>query len=83
MEPTLLAEIEYRTKTAEGRLRHSLFRGLREDLNGRLRFPAWAKKPMDSALIVSQAMVAVSKGTSSWTVTPFGVLDATAMRPPS
>jgi hypothetical protein len=43
----------------------------------------WQKKPLDSALIVPQAAVVVSKGISSWTVTPFGVLDATAMRPPS
>jgi ATP-dependent DNA ligase len=66
MEPKLLAEIEHRTKSAEGKLRHSFFRGLREDLDGRLRsLPAWAKKPLDSALIVPQAMVVVSKGTSS------------------
>jgi len=43
----------------------------------------WQEKPLDSALIVPQATVFVSMGISSWTVTPFGVLDATAMRPPS
>jgi bifunctional non-homologous end joining protein LigD len=32
VEPTLLAEIEYRAKSAEGKLRHPLFKGLREDL---------------------------------------------------
>lgn len=32
IEPTLLAEIEYRAKSAEGKVRHPLFRGLREDL---------------------------------------------------
>jgi bifunctional non-homologous end joining protein LigD len=32
VEPSLLAEIEYRTKSAEGRLRHPFFKGIREDL---------------------------------------------------
>lgn len=32
VEPSLLAEIEYRTKSAEGKVRHPFFRGLREDL---------------------------------------------------
>jgi bifunctional non-homologous end joining protein LigD len=32
VEPELLAEIEYRTKSAEGKVRHPFFRGLREDL---------------------------------------------------
>ena len=32
VEPTLLAEIEYRAKSAEGKLRHPFFKGLREDL---------------------------------------------------
>jgi bifunctional non-homologous end joining protein LigD len=32
VEPSLLAEIEYRAKSAEGKLRHPFFRGLREDL---------------------------------------------------
>jgi bifunctional non-homologous end joining protein LigD len=32
VEPELLAEIEYRAKSAEGRVRHPFFRGLREDL---------------------------------------------------
>jgi bifunctional non-homologous end joining protein LigD len=32
VEPTLLAEIEYRAKSAEGKVRHPFFRGLREDL---------------------------------------------------
>jgi bifunctional non-homologous end joining protein LigD len=32
VEPELLAEIEYRAKSAEGKLRHPFFRGLREDL---------------------------------------------------
>ncbi|WP_315740088.1 non-homologous end-joining DNA ligase [Bradyrhizobium sp. SZCCHNR1093] len=32
VEPRLLAEIEYRTKSAEGKLRHPYFKGLREDL---------------------------------------------------
>ena len=31
VEPELMAEIEYRTKSAEGKVRHPLFRGLRED----------------------------------------------------
>ncbi|MCP1767239.1 ATP-dependent DNA ligase [Bradyrhizobium japonicum] len=32
VEPKLLAEIEYRAKSAEGKVRHPLFKGLREDL---------------------------------------------------
>ena len=31
VEPELLAEIEYRAKSAEGRVRHPVFKGLRED----------------------------------------------------
>jgi bifunctional non-homologous end joining protein LigD len=31
VEPTLLAEIEYRAKSAEGKVRHPVFKGLRED----------------------------------------------------
>jgi bifunctional non-homologous end joining protein LigD len=32
VEPSLLAEIEYRAKSAESKLRHPFFWGLREDL---------------------------------------------------
>ncbi|RZN14777.1 non-homologous end-joining DNA ligase [Bradyrhizobium sp. Leo121] len=32
VEPKLLAEIEYRAKSAEGKVRHPVFKGLREDL---------------------------------------------------
>jgi bifunctional non-homologous end joining protein LigD len=32
VEPKLFAEIEYRAKSAEGKVRHPFFRGLREDL---------------------------------------------------
>jgi bifunctional non-homologous end joining protein LigD len=32
VEPELLAEIEYRAKSAEGKVRHRFFKGLREDL---------------------------------------------------
>ena len=32
VEPKLLAEIEYRAKSAEGKVRHAFFRGIREDL---------------------------------------------------
>ena len=32
VEPVVLAEIEYRAKSAEGKLRHPFFKGLREDL---------------------------------------------------
>jgi bifunctional non-homologous end joining protein LigD len=32
VEPQLLAEIEYRAKSAEGKVRHPFFRGVREDL---------------------------------------------------
>jgi bifunctional non-homologous end joining protein LigD len=31
VQPSLLAEIEYRAKSAEGKVRHPLFKGLRED----------------------------------------------------
>ena len=31
VEPELLAEIEYRAKSAEGQVRHPFFKGLRED----------------------------------------------------
>jgi bifunctional non-homologous end joining protein LigD len=32
VEPSLLPEIEYRAKSAEGKVRHPFFKGLREDL---------------------------------------------------
>ena len=32
VEPQLLAEIEYRAKSAGGKMRHPFFKGLREDL---------------------------------------------------
>ena len=32
VEPSLLAEIEYRAKSAEGTVRHPFFKGVREDL---------------------------------------------------
>ena len=32
VEPSLLAEIEYRAKSAEGKVRHPFYKGLREDL---------------------------------------------------
>jgi ATP-dependent DNA ligase len=32
VEPSLLAEIEYRAKSAEGKVRHPFFKGQREDL---------------------------------------------------
>ena len=32
VEPTLLAEVEYRAKSAEGKVRHPFFKGIREDL---------------------------------------------------
>ena len=32
LSPKLLAEIEYRAKSAEGKVRHPFFKGLREDL---------------------------------------------------
>jgi bifunctional non-homologous end joining protein LigD len=31
LEPSLLAEIEYRAKSAEGKLRHPFYKGVRED----------------------------------------------------
>ena len=32
VEPEVLAEIEYRAKSAEGKVRHPFFKGIREDL---------------------------------------------------
>jgi bifunctional non-homologous end joining protein LigD len=32
VEPSLLAEIEYRAKSAEGKVRHPFFKGIRDDL---------------------------------------------------
>jgi bifunctional non-homologous end joining protein LigD len=32
VRPSLLAEVEYRAKSAEGKLRHPSFKGIREDL---------------------------------------------------
>ena len=32
VEPSLLAEIEYRAKSADGKVRHPVFKGIREDL---------------------------------------------------
>jgi bifunctional non-homologous end joining protein LigD len=32
VEPSLLAEIEYRAKSAEGKVRHPVFKGVREDV---------------------------------------------------
>jgi bifunctional non-homologous end joining protein LigD len=32
VEPSLQAEIEYRAKSAEGKVRHPFFKGIREDL---------------------------------------------------
>jgi len=32
VEPSLLAEIEYRTKSAKGKVRHPFFKAIREDL---------------------------------------------------
>jgi bifunctional non-homologous end joining protein LigD len=32
VEPQLLAEIEYRAKSAEGKVRHSFYLGLRDDI---------------------------------------------------
>jgi bifunctional non-homologous end joining protein LigD len=32
VEPSLLAEIEYRAKSAEGKVRHPFYKGIREDL---------------------------------------------------
>jgi len=32
VEPSLLAEVEYRAKSAEGTLRHPFFKGIPEDL---------------------------------------------------
>ena len=32
VEPSLLAEIEYRAKSSEGKVRHPFFKGIRDDL---------------------------------------------------
>ncbi|MFK4657119.1 hypothetical protein [Bradyrhizobium japonicum] len=39
VEPKLLAEIEYRAKSAEGKVRHPFYKGLREDLCSLARPP--------------------------------------------
>ena len=36
VEPSLLAEIEYRAKSAAGKVRHPFFKGIREDLRWRI-----------------------------------------------
>jgi bifunctional non-homologous end joining protein LigD len=33
VEPSLLAEIEYRAKSADGKVRHPYFKGIREDFS--------------------------------------------------
>jgi ATP-dependent DNA ligase len=42
VEPELLAEIEYRAKSAEGKLRHPVYKGLRKDLRREGRRTWWA-----------------------------------------
>jgi bifunctional non-homologous end joining protein LigD len=32
VKPSLLAEVEYRAKSAEGKVRHPSFKGIRDDL---------------------------------------------------
>jgi bifunctional non-homologous end joining protein LigD len=45
VEPELLAEIEYRAKSAEGKVRHPFFKGLREDVC------CFAPSPEDDRLV--------------------------------
>jgi hypothetical protein len=56
VEPELLAEIEYRAKSAEGKVRHPFFKGLREGLwwGTTLSIDGeWVEKPADSTLTIS------------------------------
>ena len=56
VEPKLLAEIEYRAKSAEGKVRHPFFKGLRQAgplMNAYDRFWQWADKPLESFLTIS------------------------------
>ena len=39
VEPRLLAEIEFRAKSAEGKVRYPFSKGLRDDLKGFALFP--------------------------------------------
>jgi hypothetical protein len=49
----LLAEIEYRAKSAAGRVRHPLFRGIREMAKDAFdRWWEWVEKPADSPLTI-------------------------------
>jgi hypothetical protein len=54
VEPELLAEIEYRAKSAEGKVRHPFFKGLREEsvMDAFDQWWQWAEKPADSSLTI-------------------------------
>jgi hypothetical protein len=53
VEPKLLAEIEYRAKSAEGKVRHPFFKRLRRTCDGLFdRFGQWAEKPLDNPLSI-------------------------------
>ena len=59
VEPQLLAEIEYRAKSAEGKVRHPFFKGLREDWK-----PISNKPPSGSDLTVQGTRIAAISGAS-------------------
>jgi len=52
VEPSLLAEIEYRAKSAEGKVRHPIFKGLGEDLEWR-QFARRTATPIGLAFVAS------------------------------
>jgi ATP-dependent DNA ligase len=54
VEPKLLAEIEYRAKSAEGKVRHPFFRGAAGGpvMDAFDRFWQWADKPLESPLTI-------------------------------
>jgi bifunctional non-homologous end joining protein LigD len=56
VEPELLAEIEYRAKSAEGKVRHPFFKGLREESmmvkDAFDRWWEWVEKPAASTLTI-------------------------------
>jgi hypothetical protein len=57
VEPELLAEIEYRAKSAEGKVRHPFLRGaaggfVMKEKDAFDQWWQWAEKPVDSVLMI-------------------------------
>jgi bifunctional non-homologous end joining protein LigD len=56
VEPSVLAEIEYRAKSAAGKVRHPFFKGIREDPDGQGAFDRWwewVEKPAGNPLTIT------------------------------